>query len=260
MLEQLAPLTELTTAAIYTIALIFTRVAGVVTMLPGFGEQTIPMRVRLVMAVAFTIIAWPLIAPLVPIRDGGTMDFLPLFASEALIGTLLGLVIRMMVMALQLAGSIAAQATSIAQIMGAGATPDPMPALGNILVMGGLTLAVTGGVHIKAVEALAYSYEVLPFGLVPIGSNVAPWGVSQAAGAFALAFTLAAPFVITALAYYVTLGFINRAMPQLMVAFIGAPAITAGSLLLLFLCAPILLTIWNGRLDNLLANPFGLSP
>ena len=38
-------------------------------------------------------------------------------------------------------------------------------------------------------------------------------------------------------------------MPQLMVAFIGAPAITAGGLLILMLAAPVILHFWIGRLD-----------
>ena len=46
-------------------------------------------------------------------------------------------------------------------------------------------------------------------------------------------------------------------MPQLMVAFVGAPAITAAGLILLFLTAPILLSVWIRALDLFLGNPFG---
>ena len=54
---------------------------------------------------------------------------------------------------------------------------------------------------------------------------------------FALAFSLAAPFVTAALLYNIALGVINRAMPQLSVTFIGAPALTAGGLLLILVAA-----------------------
>ena len=47
-------------------------------------------------------------------------------------------------------------------------------------------------------------------------------------------------------------------MPQLMVAFIGAPAIVAAGLLILMLAAPVILTYWSGRLDLTLADPLGL--
>jgi flagellar biosynthetic protein FliR len=47
-------------------------------------------------------------------------------------------------------------------------------------------------------------------------------------------------------------------MPQLMVAFIGAPAITAGGLLILMLAAPVILHFWGTQLDRTLADPLVL--
>ena len=85
------------------------------------------------------------------------------------------------------------------------------------------------------------------------------WGVAQIANAFALAFTLAAPFVILSVIYNIALGAINKAMPQLMVAFIGAPVITAGGLFVLMLAAPFMLEVWLSALDNFLASPLRVS-
>jgi flagellar biosynthesis protein FliR len=177
---------------------------------------------------------------------------------EAGAGLLIGLAIRLLVLALQLAGSIAAQSTALAQIFGAGATPDPMPAIGNILMLAGVTLAVTSGLHVKAALAMARSYEILPIGAALPAADILAWGAARVAMAFGLGFSLAAPFVIAAFAYNVALGAINRAMPQLMVAFIGAPAITWAGILLLMLAAPLILTVWNGRLDLTLADPLGM--
>jgi flagellar biosynthetic protein FliR len=47
-------------------------------------------------------------------------------------------------------------------------------------------------------------------------------------------------------------------MPQLMVAFVGAPAITAGGLFILMLAAPTILTFWSGRLDLVLSDPLAM--
>lgn len=256
-MELLATMAGLTETTVYTIALVFMRVGAAASLLPGFGEQSLPQRVRLLLAIGLTIISWPLIAPQLPPSPDTLAEILTMFLIEALIGVMLGLSLRMMVMVLQLAGSIAAQATSLSQIMGAGATPDPLPAIGNILVISGLALALVGGLHIKAITAISLSYSVLPMSSVPSAPDFTGWGVSQIAHAFSLAFTLSAPFVVASFAYNLTLGVINRAMPQLMVAFIGAPAITAAGILILFLTAPVLLLAWNERLDNVLADPFG---
>jgi flagellar biosynthesis protein FliR len=237
--------------------LVFCRVAAVVALLPGFGESQVPGRVRLGLAVAFTIVVWPMIAEELRAVDAGRPFFL-LMVIEIGIGAMIGLSFRLLVMGLQFAGSVAAQSTSIAQLLGPSVAPDPMPALGNILMIGGITLALVAGLHVKAAIAMAASYGVLPLGADVSGADVAAWGVARVADAFAFGFTLAAPFVIAAFVYNVALGAINKAMPQLMVAFIGAPAITAAGILILMLAAPLILTVWNGRLDAVLLNPLGM--
>ena len=121
-----------------------------------------------------------------------------------------------------------------------------------------MTVALASGLHVKAAVAMARSYEILPMGLPVPASDAVRWGIARVAQSFALGFSLAAPFVIAAFAYNLALGVINRAMPQLMVSFIGAPAITAGGLLLLMLAAPVILHFWGHRLDLLLADPLAL--
>jgi flagellar biosynthetic protein FliR len=257
LMEGLAALADMTQTGLAGFLLVFVRVGGVVALLPGFGEQMIPARVRLGAALAFTMVVWPMIAPGLVTPDPAR-PFLAMLLVESSIGLMLGLSIRLLVIALQLAGSIAAQSTSLSQIFGAGAAPDPMPAIGSILMLAGVTLAVASGLHVKAAIAMARSYEILPMGLPVPASDVAAWGTARIAHAFALGFSLAAPFVIAGFAYNLALGAINRAMPQLMVAFIGAPAITAGGLLLLMLASPVLLHFWGRELDLTLADPLGI--
>jgi flagellar biosynthetic protein FliR len=255
VIEGLAGLLDLTEAGQAALVLVFVRVGAVMALLPGFGEQAVPARVRLGLTVAFTLVVAPLAAPGALTVDPAR-PFLLMMLIEAGAGLLLGLAIRLLVLALQLAGSIAAQSTALAQIFGAGVAPDPMPAIGNILMLAGIALAVAGDLHVKAALAMASSYDILPIGGALPAEDVAAWGAARVAQAFALGFSLAAPFVIAAFAYNVALGAINRAMPQLMVAFVGAPAITAGSILVLLLASPIILAHWSGALDATLAAPF----
>lgn len=253
MLSGLGSILDMSQGALAGLVLVFCRVGGVMGLLPGFGEQMIPARVRLALALAFTLVVWPMLAS--DLATPPARPFVAMILVEATVGVMLGLAIRLMVIALQLAGSIAAQSTALAQIFGAGVAPDPMPAIGNILMLAGITLAVASGLHVKAALAMARSYEILPMGLPVPPADVAAWGTALVAQAFALGFSLAAPFVIAGFAYNLALGAINRAMPQLMVSFIGAPAITAGGLLLLMLASPVLLHFWSHRLDLTLADP-----
>ncbi len=254
MIEGLAGLLDLTTLGLSAAILVFMRVGAVMALLPGFGERFIPTRVRLALSVAFTVVVTPMVAPELLAVDP-ERSFALLMVVEAAAGLLVGIAIRLLVLGLMFAGSIAAQSTSLAQMFGPGATPDPMPAVGSFLMLTGVTLAVVGDLHVKAALAMAGSYEILPIGAALPAADIAAWGVARVAQAFALGFSLAAPFVIAAFAYNIALGAINRAMPQLMVSFVGAPAITAGAILLLLLASPVILTFWTDRLDAVLADP-----
>jgi flagellar biosynthetic protein FliR len=236
---------------------VFLRVAAAVSLLPGFGEQSVPMRIKLAIAIAFTCIVAPALSAPAPAYSVPTLATLA--ATETFAGVLLGLGVRLFVLALQTAGAIAAQSTSLSQILG-GAATEPLPAIGYVLSMGAIALAVMAGLHVKAAQLLIHSYVLLPMGLFSPGGDVADWGLGQIAHAFELAFVLAAPFVLMSVLYNLALGVINKAMPQLMVAFVGAPVITLGGLLLLFLAAPTMLSVWMASLDHFLANPFGSGP
>jgi len=247
-------LTEVQGSAVLAFA-VFLRVGAAMALLPGFGERAIPLRVRLMASIAFTLIVWPLALDNLPkqLPEIGPI----MFVTEAVAGLAMGIIFRLFIMVLQLAGMMAAQATSLSQIFGGGATPDPMPAFGNILVVGGLALAMMSGLHVKLALALAQSYSVMPLGSFPTPADLTSWGVGGISATFKLAFTLAAPFIIASVIYNVALGAINRAMPQLQVAFLGAPAITFSGLLLLAITAPMVLRVWISEFDKVLANPFG---
>lgn len=237
-------------------ALVFLRVAPMIALFPGFGERTVPVRIKLGLALGMTAIATPALAPGLGELLGSRPDLTPLILTETAIGLMLGIGIRLFVLALQTAGSIAAQSTSLAQILG-GASITPMSAIGHLLVAGALALAMILGLHLRLAEFVIESYRLFPPAQLPGAAGVAEWGTGRVAHAFGLAFTLAAPFVIASMLYNLTLGVINRAMPQLMVVFVGAPAITAAGLVLLFLLAPAMLGIWAAGLGGFLADPVG---
>ena len=230
---------------------VFIRISAAMFLLPAFGERTVPGRARLALALALTIIISPMIFVSWPLEAVGRI--LTLF-TEVCIGLFFGFMLRTFFWALQISGTIAANVTSLAQIFG-GTSADPQPAIAHFLLISGLALAVMTGLHVKVVLVLVHSYDILPFGHVPDAVEFLSVGVSYVSNAFAFAFSLAAPFLLVSVVYNLALGAINRAMPQLMVAFVGAPAITGASLLLLVVAAPILLGVWLIAFEDMLANP-----
>lgn len=231
--------------------LCFLRIGAVMALLPAFGDQAVPARFRLVLTLGLTLAVAPTIAEPADIRPGSML-------AEAAIGLALGAGFRLFVVALQVAGAMAAQSTSLAQIF-AGAGAEPQSAISSLLTMAALALAFSIGLHLRAVEALILSHQLLPQGRFPLATDMADWGLAQIRRCFALAFSLAAPFLIGGMLYNAALGAINKAMPTLMVAFVGAPALTLGGLVLLAICAPLMLAAWLDVWLGWLADPFSLA-
>ena len=258
MLIVAAEVLGLTQAMLAVGFAVFLRVGAAAALLPAFGERSVPVRLRLALALGFTVITAPAVLPVLPDLGPGA-PWGRLVATEVIAGLALGAGLRLLVLALSTAGSMAAQATSLAQIFG-GAAADPAPVIGHVLVISGLALACMTGLHVRLVELFVLSYQVMPAGTFPRPDDLLDWGLFRVGHAFSLAFGLAAPFVIASLVYNLALGVINRAMPQLMVAFVGAPAITAGALTILALASPLILEVWMAALGAFLADPFGGRP
>lgn len=247
LLTQLGDLAAPLFAAALVVLL---RVGAAVALMPGFGETMLPARIKLVAALAFTLIVTPMVLPqgLQPETVGFT-----LFLTEPAIGLMLGLGLRFFIFALQTAGAIIAQATSLSQFFGG--MGESQPAMGHALSLAGLALFMTLGLHLRAAQYLAESYSTFPPGTILPSGDLLHWGLAQVSRSFRLALAFAAPFVIGSLLYNVAIGVVNRAMPQLMVAFIGAPALTLGGLALFALVAPLILPVWADAVESFLANP-----
>lgn len=234
-------------------ALIFLRIGAAMATLPALGEQSIPARIRLVLTLMFSAAIAPAVLPGLQ-----STSLVQGFFPEVVIGLFLGLSIRLFVLALMTAGTIAANATSLTQLFPSGA--EPQPAISQLLVVAGLALAVQADLHLRLTEYLILSYDLMPGGLWPNSGVLAQLSLSQSSRAFALAFMIAMPFVIASLLYNVALGVINRAMPQLMVSLVGAPALSLGGLVLLALVSPLALSIWLAAMNGFIAAPFTALP
>jgi flagellar biosynthesis protein FliR len=253
MTDGIAALGELTGISgdvLSTAFHVFLRVGGMVAVLPGVGEAMLPLRLRIAIVVAMSALAIPLV-PAIPVVAMSPV----VLVAEIAVGLMLGFVVRLLVQALQIVGAIIAAMTSLSQMTG-GATVDPQPAVGTALVLSGTTLMFAMGLHVDAVRMIAGSYSVLPAGLFPAGADVAPWATAAIGKVFALAFALAAPFVILGLLYNVAIGLANRALPQMMVTFVGAPLLSLGGLALLAATAPVILETWHDAATDRLAAPF----
>ncbi|MEM9059762.1 MAG: flagellar biosynthetic protein FliR [Pseudomonadota bacterium] len=236
---------------------IFARVGAIAFLLPGMGERGISLRVRLGGALALTALLAPLITPLIPETPETVAALGRMMLSEVISGLIIGFSFRLLIFALQTAGMVAAQHLSVVQMFGAGVAPEPEPTIATLLAMAGITLALMAGLHVNTVALIARLYDVLPFGQFPDPVSVGDWATARMAETFALGVTLAAPFVAVGFTYNIALGALNRAMPQLLVAVVGIPALLWIGMVVLHHVIPSIFDAWDIRLQRILIDPLG---
>lgn len=247
MTQAIAELTGLVPSA--HVLLIFLRVGAVFFFLPILGSARVPIRVRLGLALVSTAV----IAPMVGVAQAETAArsvFFAACAGETFAGLLIGFACRGIFWIVQLAGSMASQSISLSQLLG-NQVEQPSPALGHILYVSALGLAAVLDFHVLVIIALAESFAILPLAAPIPDQMLTALSVDVVSRLFYLAFGLAGPFLVIAILYNLCLGVVNKAMPSLMVAFVGAPAITWLGMAVLFLAAPIMLMTWKDHLLTL---------
>ena len=250
-LNAASKLIELGLPLVIVIAAIFARISALVFFLPGVSERMIPVRVKLGAAFAITAIVAPTMA-FEPRPSPTLINAAQFIAAEAITGALIGFSIRVGIYIVQTAGSIASQSLSLTQIFGASFDLQAETPISALLMFTAIVLVVVSGLHFEVIGVLLRSFVIFPFGEFPGSIETGSWAAERVAYSFSAALALALPFVTLGFVYNLAIGAANRAMPQLMVAFVGIPAITLGGLVLLTIVAPTFLAVWMRLMDNIL--------
>ena len=248
-----ASLANLLTLHVYTYLLVFCRIGAVFFLMPGFGERFVPARVRLVAALTVSLALTPMQFGVVPeVPPPGLLA--AQVAAELLIGLAIGIWLRLFLYALFLSGAIIAQQLALNHIFNGVAENIGTSALSNLLMLCGINLFFALNLHGSTLAALAQNLQDVPPGIGAVPVELLTNRILEAVqSTFAAGIELALPFLVVGTLLYAGLGFINRAMPQLMVFFVAAPAITATGLILFLIALPMILTQWAGGFDTLLA-------
>jgi flagellar biosynthetic protein FliR len=239
--------------------LVFARTGAMVMLLPAIGEAGVPAMVRLVFAFAISLALAPNVAGAYSQAEPANMLALGLLiAQEVTAGILIGAMARIIMSALQIAGSLIATQTGLAYAQ----TVDPTShgeqgaVIGNFLSLLGVVLIFATNLHHLAIGAVAGSYRLIaPGAALPTG-DMAELVIGLTSGAFALGFQLAAPFLVFGFALSVGIGVLARLMPQLQIYFVAMPLnILVGFLLMVLILGSMMtlfLNFYSGQMGAFL--------
>ena len=175
----------------------------------------------------------------------------PRIASELLIGVLIGLLARLYILALQFIGAAIAMLIGYGGMSGPGVEDgEPQAALGAIISFSALLLLFVFDFHHEIIRALVASYRVAPLDVL-FNPQAALVDVADTLSeSFLVVLRLGSPFVAYSLLVNLTIGFVNKLVPQIPVYFISLPFVIAAGLIIFYFAIGTMLSLFaDGFVD-----------
>lgn len=227
----------------FAFLLIFARVGAMVMAIPGIGDRAIPTRLRLVFALALSLILYPIVQKAFTGLPTALNGMLAAILSELMVGLAIGLTVRMIIAAIQVTGTAIAFQTGLAFAQNLDPAQGIQSSLfGSFLSMLSVTLLFATDMHHVLLAAIHDSYVLFrPGALLPAG-DFAEVALRTMADGFRVALQLASPFLVFGLIFYLGVGVLTRLIPQVQVFFLAMPAnIFLGFVLLMLLLGTMML-------------------
>lgn len=229
------------------------RITAAVTVAPLFPRRVFPMLLRSALVVALALHLYPYMSVNLA-QDISSLEWLVLIGKEVFIGTLIGLAIGTLIWAIESVGAMMdfqigfSNATVFDPFGGHDAGP-----FSSFMARLGVVIFVAGG-GLQVLASLLYdSYLLWPVAsFYPgISDSLVQLGSSWIEGLMRLAARLAVAIVLVLALVDISMGLINRVVPQLNVFFLTMPIKAALGAMMLALYLIYLIDLAIGQLAEL---------
>ncbi|QNL18387.1 flagellar type III secretion system protein FliR [Hyphobacterium sp. CCMP332] len=232
-------------------ALIFARLGAILMLLPGFGEGSIPPRIRLAFALLFALALGPMLAGQMPAEPERPLQIAGLIINEVLIGLMIGAVARLFLASAAVAGQVIGQQTGLAMAQVFDPSQGQQGALmATFLNLTFMLLLFATNLHHLLLQAAQGSYMLFPVGEPPMIADAAQWALNAFIDAFTIGVQIASPLIVFGLVFYFGLGILSRLMPQAQIFFIAMPVNIMAGLFITAIALGSMATLWLGRMES----------
>jgi flagellar biosynthetic protein FliR len=195
--------------------------AGLVTALPLLTSQQVPRVVKASLVVTLSLIAFPVVAPLLPhsLTLGQAAAGM---VGELVVGLVLGMGASVVFLAAQVAGKIVSHQSAMAlsasynPVMNASSTVLDQVWFFAILMF---FLAMHG--HIVVIKAILSSFQQVPPMTMFVDGALGEFVIGIFRSSFELALRMSGPCILALLLTSLVMGFLTKTMPQLNILSVG---------------------------------------
>ena len=195
--------------------LVSLRASGLLMMTPFFSGRTIPVPVRLCIAM--------FLAYVVALQGGGVRAEMPetvgqllvVMVQELMVGLFMGWGVRLFLHAVEIAGQLISTEMGLSM----GAMLDPFTgtnanAIGTLMFAFGTLVFFISGAHQTIISAFVKSFSIAPLGVINGGKDVGTLMVISTGKIFAYALQMGSPLVALNFIISLTFSILGRAAPS----------------------------------------------
>jgi flagellar biosynthesis protein FliR len=249
---------DILTADVIGFFIVFARVGAMLSLLPGLGDESLPVRFRLMLGLLLTVLIYPTVFLQLPPNPKSLEALAAVLGKEILIGLIIGGAVRILMQALHVAGTVIANQVGLATAMlfdpsmGGQAT-----VVTKFLGLIGVLMIFATNTHHIMIAGMARSYALFSPTAPMLTADFAQWTILLVSQSFALGIQLAAPFLVFAIIFNVGLGLITRLTPTVQAFFIAQPLSIMLALALLMSLLGTMMTVFISRFQQALGPLLG---
>ncbi|HEY8219440.1 MAG TPA: flagellar biosynthetic protein FliR [Methylobacter sp.] len=226
------------------------RISAMFVAVPLFSIRSVPARVRLVLAVAITLVVMPLLPPLPAVEMFSYTGFM-MALTQILIGLTSGFILQIVFAAVVFAG----QGIALSMGLGFSMMVDPqsgqqVPVIAQFYTVATTLIFISLDGHLLLIQMLLDSFKTLPIGIEGL-DKAGIWSILEwSSMMFAGGLLLAMPVIASLLLVNVIFGVAARAAPQLQIFSVGFPVTLMLGMLLVWKTLPDVLDQFSGMLTD----------
>jgi flagellar biosynthetic protein FliR len=231
---------------------VLVRVAAILFVVPFFESRSVPVMVKVGLAMSVTWLLLPRLDVALPSLNSSPATFIIGIGSEIAIGLIIGLMVQLLFAGVQLAGQMAGfqMGFAIANVVDP-ASSLQIPMLSQFLNLFAFMIFLTLNIHYYFIKALVDGFETIPFWGAQFDGNLFELIMETTANAFIIAVQIGAPVMVALLLTSVALGLAARTVPQMQIFIVAMPLKIILGLLFLGFSLPYLMTFLKSAFHRL---------
>jgi flagellar biosynthesis protein FliR len=200
---------------IYIWMMVFVRAGGLISLVPVFSGQNIPVQIRIAVA-AMVAVATTGFAPPVASFPPDVLSLVFIATRELLIGLIMGAVARFILYALDFAGQV--MSTEMSLVMSSQLDPisnTSTTPVGTALFNLGMLIFLFSGCHHAVFAAFLRSFTIAPIGQLGFTREVAELFVVNTGKIFLIGVEMAVPLMAVNFVVTLTFAILGKAAPSM---------------------------------------------